>query len=259
MPTVNLIRIHPVKGLPPADVTSARVLPSGALECDRRWALLDARGRFVNGKNFPNIHRIGARFDVSGREVTIDGRTYGLHAQGTAIAAAYGDILGEALTWTEDAHVGFPDDLDSPGPTLVSAASVAAVAGWFGLEVEAVRRRFRTNIEIDGVEPFWEDALYGGALGVGAVEVQAINPCARCAVPSRDAATGEATPGFQKRFAELRRANFAGSASPALFDHYYRFTVNTRIAASQAGKVIRVGDEVNHPLGPPSGGPGRAG
>ena len=246
MPTVSLLRIHPVKGLPPAEVTAARVLPSGALECDRRWALLDARGRFVNGKNFPTIHRIAARFDVPAGEVTIDGRTYGLRAQGAAIAAACGDLLGEPLAWTEDVHVGFPDDLESTGPTLVSSASVAAVAGWFGLDVEAVRRRFRTNLEIDGVEAFWEDALYGGVLRVGTVEVQAINPCARCVVPSRDAATGEATPGFQKRFAECRRADFAGSASPALFDHYYRFTVNTRIAAGQAGKVIRVGDEVNH-------------
>ena len=81
---------------------------------------------------------------------------------------------------------------------------------------------------------------------MGAVAVQAINPCARCVVPSRDAATGEATPGFQKRFAELREQHFPAAASPALFNHYYRFTVNTRIASSQAGKVIRVGDEVNH-------------
>ncbi len=247
MPTVSLLRIHPVKGLPPADVTSARVLPSGALECDRRWALLDARGRFVNGKNFPNIHRIGARFDVSAREVTIDGRTYGLHAQGTAIAAACGDILGEALTWTEDAHVGFPDDLDSPGPTLVSAASVAAVAGWFGLDGRGraaalpCQHRDRRRGRVLGGR-----VLRRARWAWAAVEVQAINPCARCAVPSRDAATGEATPGFQKRFAELRRAHFPASASPALFDHYYRFTVNTRIASSQAGKVIRVGDEVNH-------------
>ena len=244
MATVSLLRIHPIKGLPPTDVTEARVLPSGALEFDRRWALMDARGRFVNGKNFPDIHRVGARFDLAAAHVTIDGRTFGLQQEGAAIAAACGRILGEPLTWAEDADVGFPDDLASPGPTFVSVPSVAAVAGWFGFALEDARCRFRANIEIDGVEAFWEDALYGSTLRVGAVEVEAINPCARCVVPSRDAATGEATPGFQKRFAELRQTHLPAGVSTALFNHYYRFTVNSRIAASQAGKVIRVGDQV---------------
>ena len=244
MPTVSLLRIHPIKGLPPADVDVARVLPSGALEFDRRWALVNARGRFVNGKNYPDIHRLAARFDLRSGEMTIDGRTFGLLADGAAIAAACGNILGESFTWAEDADVGFPDDVDATGPTLVSAPSVAAVAGWFGFTPEGTRRRFRANVEIDGVEAFWEDMLYGGTLRVGDVEVQAINPCARCVVPSRDALTGEPLAGFQKQFAQLREARFPSGVSTALFDHYYRFTVNTRIAASEAGKLIRVGDQV---------------
>ena len=64
------------------------MLPSGALECDRRWALLDGRGRFVNGKNFPNIHLVAASFDLQAGEVTIGARRYGLQHQGAAIAAA---------------------------------------------------------------------------------------------------------------------------------------------------------------------------
>ena len=142
MATVSLLRIHPVKGLPPTDVTEARVLPSGALEFDRRWALMDARGRFVNGKNFPDIHRVGARFDLAAAQVTIDSRTFGLQQEGAAIAAACGRILGEPLTWAEDADVGFPDDLASPGPTFVAVPSVAAVAGWFGFALEDARCRF---------------------------------------------------------------------------------------------------------------------
>ena len=78
MSTVALLRIHPIKGLPPADVAAARVLPSGALEFDRRWALMDARGRFVNGKNFADIHRLEAQFDLAASEVTIGGRAFSL-------------------------------------------------------------------------------------------------------------------------------------------------------------------------------------
>jgi uncharacterized protein YcbX len=244
MPTISLIRIHPIKGFPPADVSEARVLPSGALALDRRWALVDGRGRFVNGKNFVAIHGLHAQFDVPALEVTLDGRTFSLTREGPEFASWCGDRLGQTLTWAENAGVGFPDDLEASGPTFVGTVSVAAVAGWFGLDVDATRRRFRCNLEIDGVPPFWEDALYGRTVRMGGVEVQAINPCARCVVPSRDAHTGEALAGFQKRFAELRQQHLLPGTSTALFNHYYRFTVNTRIAASEAGKVISVGDDM---------------
>jgi uncharacterized protein YcbX len=238
---VSLLRLYPIKGLPPVDVAEATVLPSGALALDRRWALMDARGRFINGKNVPTIHTLDARFDMPALEVTLDGRAFSLTRQGSEFAAWCGDRLGQPVTWTENADGGFPDDIEATGPTFVSAASVRAVADWFGLEEDDARRRFRCNIEIDGVDAFWEDALYGSTVSIGGVEVQAINPCARCVVPSRDARTGEVTPGFQKRFAELRQQHLPPGTSTALFTHYYRFIVNTTIAASEAGKVISRG------------------
>jgi uncharacterized protein YcbX len=241
MPTVSLLRLYPVKGLPPVDVTEAGVLPSGSLALDRRWALVDASGRFANGKNVAGIHVLAAQFDLAALEMTLDGRTFSLARQGGEIAAWCGDRLGQPLTWAES-DAGFPDDTHASGPTFVSAGSVAAVASWFGLEADAARRRFRCNLEIDAAAPFWEDAFYGRTLRVGDVALQAINPCARCSVPSRDARTGEAIAGFQKRFAELRQQQLPAGTSTALFTHYYRFTVNTRIAPSEAGKVIRVGD-----------------
>jgi uncharacterized protein YcbX len=245
MPTVDLLRIHPIKGLPPVDVREARVLPSGALECDRRWALVDVRGRFVNGKNVAVIHLLQPQFDMAALEATLDGRTFSLTRQGRELAAWCGERLGQELTWTENREVGFPDDLQATGPTFAAAASTSAVASWFGMDVDGARRRFRYNIEIGEVDAFWEDGLYGGSVRLGDVEVQAINPCARCLVPSRDARTGEVLPGFQKRFAELREQHLRPGTSTALFNHYYRFTVNTRIASADAGKTICVGDAVS--------------
>lgn len=183
-----------------------------------------------------------ATYDSSICEVTIGGDTYSLQREGAAIAARCGDILGTSCTWTENADIGFPDDTESPGPTFVTEASLAAVARGFGFDMEVTRRRFRANIEIGGTEAFWEDRLYGRVVSVGSVRIEAVNPCARCVVPSRDAVTGDVTAAFQKQFAELRRAQFPAGASTTLFNHYYRFTVNTRIAASEADKVIRVGD-----------------
>jgi uncharacterized protein YcbX len=118
------------------------------------------------------------------------------------------------------------------------------VGEWFGLTVDEARRRFRANVEFDGVEAFWEDQLYGSRFQVGDLIVDAINPCQRCVVPSRDALTGSQDVGFQKRFAELRKAEITASAKTELFTHYYRFAVNTRMARSEAGKMIRIGDAV---------------
>ena len=153
----------------------------------------------------------------------------------------------------ENPTAGFPDDTDSPGPTLMSTATLEAVAGWFDLTLEQTRARFRANIEIGGVPAFWEDAFYGGTCRIGAaadaggpgVALIMVNPCARCVVPSRDARTGEPIVGFQKRFAEQRRDTLATGIDATPFDHYYRLAVNTRLAPGSIGGAIRVGDAVH--------------
>ena len=133
-------------------------------------------------------------------------------------------------------------------PTIVSTATLAAVAAWFpGLSVDSVRRRLRTNIEVDGVPAFWEDVLYAAAPAVvpfriGAVTFVGSNPCQRCVVPSRDPDTGAALPAFSKRVAEQRAATLPDWAERTRFDHFYRLAVNTRIVPQQSGQVVRVGD-----------------
>jgi uncharacterized protein YcbX len=241
---VHLIQLHPIKGLDAARVESARVLPSGALELDRRWAMVDTRGKFVNGKNRAEVHTVRARYDLTVREVTLNGQAFSLERQGPEIALWFSDLLGEPVTWQENPDVGFPDDLDSPGPTFVGSDATRQVAEWFGLDVDEVRRRFRTNIEFEAGEPFWEDRLYGTTFHAGDVAVYAVNPCQRCVVPSRQTLTGAQDAGFQKRFAELRQAHLPAFAKRAGFSHFYRFAVNTCIAPSEAGKSIRVGDRV---------------
>jgi len=241
---ITVLQLHPIKGLDPVYVDEARVLPSGALEFDRRWALVDGRGRFVNAKNRVEVHSIRAAYDLDRLEVALDGEVFSLVREASPIAKWFSNRLGESVEWRENTELGFPDDTDSPGPTFISAASVTRVAEWFGLSVEEARRRFRTNVEFDGVEAFWEDRLYGSRFRVGAIEVDAINPCQRCVVPSRSALTGTQDTGFQKRFAELREAQLPAFTERGPFTHYYRLAVNTRIQPSEAGKVIRVGDEV---------------
>ncbi|MEI9811526.1 MAG: MOSC N-terminal beta barrel domain-containing protein [Acidobacteriota bacterium] len=242
---VTDLRIYPIKALDAVCVGEARVLASGALEFDRRWAMQDARGRFVNGKFHAGVHGVRSVYDLSACEVTLNQRTFSLTRQGAEIAQWFSELLGQAVTWNENAEAGFPDDTDSPGPTFVSTPSLERVASWFELPLDQARPRFRTNVEFSAPEPFWEDRLYGSEFRAGDVTAFAVNPCQRCIVPQRDAQTGERIANFQKRFAELREAQMPAFAKTGQFNHYYRFAVNTRIAPSEAGKFIRVGAPID--------------
>lgn len=242
MGIVLQLRVYPVKSLGPALVDEAVVLGSGALQWDRRFALFDSQGQVICAKNQPRLHLIRTGYDLAQGEVSLDGRVFSLTRQGEDIAAWFTERLDKPVTWHEDAAAGFPDDTVSPGPTLLADATINAVAQWFAMEADEVRLRFRANVEIEDEPPFREDAWYGRTLTMGDVEVQAVNPCQRCAVPSRHPFTGAPDAGFQRRFADLRREHLPSwTARPELFTHYYRLAVNTRIPASEAGKKICVG------------------
>lgn len=255
MPTLARIHIYPVKSLDGVSVDQAVLLPSGALEHDRRYALRDSEGNFINGKSTPALHALRCQFDLAERRLTvrIEGReethTFDLNADAPAFSAWMSDYLQQDVKFVENDSAGFPDDTDSPGPTLTSNATLAEVAGWFaGLSTDDTRARFRANLEIDGVEPFWEDRLVAAGTGlvrfrVGEAILRGTNPCQRCVVPSRDARSGVVTSRFAKIFAERRQQTLPPWAAADRFDHYYRLSSNTRREGSDCC-TLRVGDEV---------------
>jgi len=144
---------------------------------------------------------------------------------------------------------GFPDDITAPGPTVISTATLADVTNWFsGLDLAESRRRFRANLEIEDVEPFWEDLLYGEegeavCFQIGNVQLEGTNPCQRCIVPTRSPQTGERYTEFAAIFEKQRYEKLPDWATRSRFDHFYRLAVNTRPVASHTG-TIHVGDEV---------------
>jgi uncharacterized protein YcbX len=97
---------------------------------------------------------------------------------------------------------------------------------------------------------FWEDRLFGPTktyavrFRIGEVNFEGSNPCARCSVPPRSSYTGEDITGFQKLFSDLRRETLPAWATLEHFDHFYRLAVNTRVARSESGKMLRVGDPI---------------
>jgi uncharacterized protein YcbX len=247
------IQIFPVKSLDPVVVERAQVLPSGALAWDRRYALFDEAGKFVNGKRTPRVHTLRTTFDLPAGTITLTTggapRTFRFQEDRRDLERFLGDHLGLAVTLRENVPHGFPDDTDSPGPTVVGAATLEAVAGWFpGLTLDEVRLRFRANLEIAGEEPFWEDRLFGEEgdaipFRVGAVEFAGTNPCQRCVVPTRSSRDGTRTPEFTRLFETRRFETLPYWTTRSRFDHFYRLAVNTRLVSNEGG-WIALGNEV---------------
>jgi hypothetical protein len=248
------ILIYPFKSFDAVQVDQACVLPSGALAHDRQFALVDAQGKWVNGKRTPRIHRVRSVIDVAARVVTLvaDGSTreFQIDADRRALESWFSGFFGFPVRIEENAVAGFPDDPVAPGPTVISTATLAEVTSWFAnLTRDDVRRRFRANLEIHGVEAFWEDRLYSDEgqvvrFQIGDVLLEGTNPCQRCVVPTRSPTTGERFDEFSAIFEKQRHATLPYWATRSRFDHFYRLAVNTRPVTGKFG-TIRVGDEVS--------------
>ena len=285
-PTLANIRLHPIKSLDPVSVSEARISSSGGLALDRAWALYSVDGKWVNGKRTPAIHLIRATYspDLSTVTLTVPGDRRKIPSRTFAFpgdydnAAEWFSVFFEQQIIVRYSEAGFPDDSIASGPTIVSTASLQAVADWFtlnhqglapttatgtsvaarapapdfpGLSLENVRQRFRTTLEIEGVPAFWEDQLFGEnersvvRFTIGDVHLEGSNPCARCPVPPRNPCTGQTIPTFQKHFTQQRQATLPPWSPRERFDHFYRFATNTRVASSESNKLLRVSDPLH--------------
>ncbi len=256
MPHLARITIYPVKSLDGAEVPAATILASGALAHDREFSLWDVQGRIVNGKRDARIHLLRSAYDWTTQTLSlrIQGTdrhaTFHVHDERAELEAWLNNYFGFHVKVNHDTRKGFADDPDAYGPTVVSTATFAEVASWFpDLDVPQTRRRFRANLEIDGGAAFWEDRLvadegYVVRFQLGDVTLEGLHLCPRCAVPSRDPLMGSESPRFQRIFAERRRATLPPWAAASRFDHFYYLVVGTQVPASEAGKVLHVGDEV---------------
>ena len=249
------IDLYPIKSLDGLTVQTAQVLPSGALQHDRALALFDPTGKFINGKRDARIHQVRSRFADDLANVTVwqadssPASTFPLKPRPDGLAQWLSDYFQQPVTLRHDSKIGFPDDIDSPGPTLISTATLQTIADWYGLSLVETRRRFRTNLEVAGVPAFWEDQLFAASgepvpFQVGNITFWGINPCQRCVVLTRDSQTGNVTKGFQKHFIERRAATLPEGVARSRFNHFYRLAVNTRLAPDSAVASLSIGDAI---------------
>jgi uncharacterized protein YcbX len=250
---VARIDVFPIKSLAGVALDEARITEGGILEHDRVWAMVDAEGVLLNGKRTPRVHDLRCHYEPSLTEVTLwekdDTSRLQFSLEDRAPLERWLSAFFEMpVTLKHDPRSGFPDDPEASGPTVVSDASLREVQSWYSpISLSSIRRRFRSNLELEGDVAFSEDRLFGSPgerkpFQLGEVVLLGHNPCQRCVVPTRDPDTGEVIRGFQKSFAQQRERRLPPWSDARRFNHYYRFAVNTSIPAVEVGKRLRIGD-----------------
>lgn len=255
MPAVENIRLYPIKGLDGIEVETATFVEGGTLGADREFALFDANDDVINGKRTPKVHDLRTDFDPETKTVELTtpegtARRFNLDDEGgrDSLEAFCSDFFEVDLALRRDRSLGYVDRREM-GPSVISTGTVEEIASWFDeMTIEGARRRLRANIEVSGVEPFWEDRFVGSdapAFTVGDVRFEGVTPCGRCVVPERDPDTGEAIADFRERFSRKRQETFPSFADPDAFDHYYTAMLIARVPKAHRGETITVGDLVS--------------
>ena len=211
--TVHALQMTPVKGLRVVARDDVYLTPAGVSD-DRRFYLVDERGRMVNGKQLGTLNEIVAVYEHGARTLELtfpDGtvvagavepgeqlttRFYSRPAPAHELRGGFSEALSE--------HVGRPvrivEGLERSGidrgrggaVTLVSQASLGALARVAGAD-EVDSRRFRMLVVVGGIdEPHEEDTWVGEQLRVGDAVVRVRGHVGRCNVTHRHPETGDA-------------------------------------------------------------------
>jgi uncharacterized protein len=209
---VRALLITPIKGLR----VSAReelVLERDGVRENRRFYLVDERGRLVNGKRVGELAALRAEYRDADRTLTLTLPGGEEISDAVRLGAAidtrfFSHELRAPLVlgpWSEaiSAHVGQPLRLvaaDQLGKgvdrgvrgtvSLVSLGSLKRLAAIAGNGGDIDARRFRMLIEIDGVDPHVEDEWVGGRARIGDALVAFNGHVGRCIVTRRDPDSG---------------------------------------------------------------------
>jgi uncharacterized protein len=194
-----------VKGLRVVLREQVELTPAGAAD-DRRFYLVDERGRMLNSKRIDGLNEVVAAYSHGERalelrfpdgtlvagEVELGERLQTLfHSRPAparelrgAFAAALSEHLGRPVRIVEGVDRSGIDRGRRGAVSIVSRASLDALARVAGAEVDA--RRFRMLVEVRGLaEPHEEDTWVGERIGLGAALVRVRGHVGRCNVTHR--------------------------------------------------------------------------
>lgn len=210
MPFVFRLATTPLKGTAlhfPRTVT----LTDNGVADNRRFHLIDADDRLLNGKQHGPLVRLTAEFQAStgqltirfpdrapvtgiatelGDAVTTDfyGRGVAGHVVDGAWSAALSDEIGQSVRLVAVDRPG--DAVDVHPVTLVSTATMEHLRSMGPNGDRMDHRRFRMLIEVDGCGVHEEDTWAGRRLRVGGALIRVVGPVPRCVVINQDPDTG---------------------------------------------------------------------
>jgi hypothetical protein len=223
MPHLARINVTPLKGAALAHPEAVDLTAFG-IPGNRRFFLVDARGRLFSGGAHGPLVRLRVAFDPAGASLMVtfpDGRMVGARADRLGdehVTDFYGrpvpgrfvvGPLGEAIS----EFAGHPlrvvrtdvegDACDEYHLTLVSRASVRDLGTRYA-RPDLDPLRFRMNLELDGCSPFEEDTWSGREVRIGEAVVRVLGQVPRCVVTTQDPATGVKDFDTLKRISEFR-------------------------------------------------------
>lgn len=254
---ISKLRIYPIKSLRHVEVSSATV-GVRSLQNDRRFAIVDADGRYINGKRTGQVNLLQADYDLPNglvhlahKEAPEDISTFELREGNTELdeyLSAFFDIRTQLVENTSGAFMDMPG---TSSVTIVSEATYRSLQkDLWQHSLENLRRRFRTNIELSGIPAYGEEQLYqapdtGMRFRIGEVEMLGISPRARCNVPPQDPNTGDMDYYFMKQMIQSRQATMPTDSTLLQYGRRpYFLTVNTYLPESELGKQLHIGDTV---------------
>ena len=211
--TVTWLSLAPVKGLALTSVDAVELAATG-VRGDRRFYLVNDEGVLINAKRAGRL--LAVRSEIDGDRLALrfpDGTVVEDEiAPGAVVETSfYGRPVGGRLVegpWSEalSEHAGLSlrlvrtqregDGLDRgarAGASLVSTASLDALAAAAGLDARVDGRRFRMTIGIDGVAAHAEDGWLGRRVDVGEAVLVPRGNVGRCAVTTLDPDRGVRT------------------------------------------------------------------
>jgi uncharacterized protein YcbX len=264
MAAITRLYRFPVKGLTPQPVDRLDVRASGAVEGDRVLGFLFAdagepdetgwRGKasFLTMQNTPGLARVRSSYDPASRRLAlayqgaelVSGDVGAEQDRRRIVDAVTALVLGLEVNPLDGHASRLPLRLVGDGETprfhdrkahhvtLVNRASLDALAGRFGAEVD--ERRFRMNVTIDGLEAWVELEWIGRTIHIGGGEFEVTGPVVHCLATHANPDTGE-------RDIEVMQT------LTREFGHE-RPTMGV-LAVPRVASTIRVGNEVTAPRG----------
>lgn len=252
--SVTALWVTPVKGTRLQAVARVQLDRAGAVG-NRRFFLVDARERMVNGKSLGLLQQVVASVDDGSLALELPGgevvsgpvalgeplrarffsRMMGGHVVEGPFGAALSELCGQPLRLVQGERTAV-DRGAGAGVSLISRGSLARLAAEAGADA-VDGRRFRMLVEVDGIGAHEEDAWVGRRVRVGTAEVRFDGHVGRCLVTNRDPDTGESD--FPTLDTLLDYRHGLDTTEPVAFGVYGAVVAPGEVAVGDAVELLR--------------------